>query len=96
MLGTIAGLLVIGLVAGFLARVVVPGRQSLSNLQTLLLGIVGSFVGGFLGRLMFGQGDGFVQPSSWIGSVIGAAIVLLVYLQVRRRTGAGQRSSADV
>lgn len=92
MIGTIVGLLVIGLVAGFLARAVVPGRQSLSVLQTLLLGVVGSFVGGFLGRLLFGRGDGFVQPSSWIGSVIGAVIVLLVYLQVRHRTGAAQRT----
>ena len=55
MLGTILGLLIIGVVAGFIARAVVPGRQSMSVLQTLLLGIAGSFVGGFLGRLLFGS-----------------------------------------
>jgi len=54
-------------------------------LQTILLGIVGSFVGGFLGRLLFHHGHGFVQTSSWIGSVIGSIIVLLVYLQVQKR-----------
>ena len=86
MIGTIVGLLVIGLVAGFLARALVPGRQSMSVLQTILLGIVGSFVGGFLGRILFGRGDNFVQPASWIGSIIGAVIVLLVYLQIKRRT----------
>ena len=86
MIGTIIGLIVIGLIAGFIARAVVPGRQSMGVLQTILLGIVGSFVGGFLGRLIFGAGDGFVQPSSWIGSVIGAVIVLLVYLQIKRRS----------
>ncbi|CAA9287571.1 MAG: putative membrane protein [uncultured Friedmanniella sp.] len=87
MLGTIIGLIVIGLIAGFIARAVVPGRQSLSILQTILLGIVGSFVGGFLGRLLFGSGNGLVQPSSWIGSIIGAIIVLVIYLAVKRRSG---------
>lgn len=94
MLGTIIGLLVIGLIAGFIARAVVPGRQSMSILQTLLLGVVGSFIGGFLGRLLFGSGDGFVQPSSWIGSIIGAVLVLLVYLQIKRRAGTADRAAA--
>jgi uncharacterized membrane protein YeaQ/YmgE (transglycosylase-associated protein family) len=85
-IGTIIGLIVIGLLAGFIARAVVPGRQSMSVLQTILLGIVGSFVGGFLGRLLFGSGDGYIQPSSWIGSAIGAVIVLLVYLMIKRRS----------
>ncbi len=87
MLGTIIGLLIIGLIAGFIARAVVPGRQSLSILQTILLGIVGSFVGGFLGKLLFNSGGGFVQPSSWIGSIIGAIIVLVIFLAVKRRSG---------
>ncbi|HSU35267.1 MAG TPA: GlsB/YeaQ/YmgE family stress response membrane protein [Propionibacteriaceae bacterium] len=91
MIGTIIGLIVIGLLAGFIARAVVPGRQSMSILQTILLGIVGSFVGGFLGRLLFGSGDGYVQPSSWIGSAIGAVIVLLVYLLIKR----GSRTPAS-
>lgn len=90
MLSTIIGLIVIGLIAGFIARAVVPGRQSMSVLQTMLLGIVGSFVGGFLGRILFGSGDGLVQPSSWIGSTIGAIIVLLVYLRISRRSNAEQ------
>lgn len=85
MLGTIIGLLVIGFIAGLIARAVVPGKQNLSLLATLVLGVIGSFVGGFLGRLIFGHGSGFVQPSSWIGSIIGSIIVLLVYLAVQRR-----------
>jgi uncharacterized membrane protein YeaQ/YmgE (transglycosylase-associated protein family) len=92
MLSTIIGLIIIGLVAGFIARALVPGRQSMSVLQTILLGIVGSFVGGFLGRILFGSGDGLVQPSSWIGSIIGAIIVLLVYLQITRRSNAESTS----
>ncbi len=86
MLGTVIGLLVIGLVAGYIARAVVPGRQSMSVLQTLLLGVVGSFVGGFLGRLLFGSGDSLIQPSSWIGSVIGSVIVLVIYVKVKGGT----------
>lgn len=84
MLGTIIGLIVIGLIAGFIARALVPGRQSMTILQTLVLGVVGSFVGGFLGRLLFHHGGGFIQPSSWIGSIIGAVIVLVIYLQVTK------------
>ena len=93
MLGTILGLLIIGLIAGFIARAVVPGRQSMSILQTILLGIAGSFVGGFLGRLLFGSGDSLVQPSSWIGSTIGAVIVLATYLLIKRRTGTDPRAA---
>lgn len=48
MLGTIIGLLVIGFIAGLIARAVVPGKQNLSLLATLVLGVIGSFVGGFL------------------------------------------------
>lgn len=88
MLGTILGLIVIGLVAGFIARAVVPGRQHMSVTATIVLGIVGSFVGGLLGRLLFHHGGGFVQPSSWIGSIIGAVIVLLIYLSVKGRSRA--------
>ena len=65
MLGLIVSLLIIGLIAGALARLVVPGRQDMSILMTIVLGVVGSFVGGFLGYLLFhkdGQ-DGFFQPA---------------------------------
>ena len=86
MLGLIISLLIIGLIAGALARLVVPGKQDLSILAMILLGIVGSFVGGFIGYLIFHKdaSDGFFQPSGIIGSIIGAIIVLLVYLRVNR------------
>jgi uncharacterized membrane protein YeaQ/YmgE (transglycosylase-associated protein family) len=85
LLGTIIGLIIIGLIAGFIARALVPGKQSMTVLQTILLGIVGSFVGGFLGRLLFHHGGGFIQTSSWIGSIIGSVIVLLIYMQFQKR-----------
>ena len=84
MLWTILGLIVIGLIAGLLARAIIPGKQSMGILLTIVLGIVGSFVGGFLGYLLFRNdaGAGFLQPAGIIGSIIGAIIVLLVYLKV--------------
>ncbi len=90
MLGLIISLIIIGLIAGALARLLVPGRQSMSIPATILLGIVGSFIGGFLGYLIFhkdGQ-DGFFQASGIIGSVIGAIIALLIWMRVgeNRRT----------
>jgi uncharacterized membrane protein YeaQ/YmgE (transglycosylase-associated protein family) len=80
-LGSIIVLLLIGAIAGFLARAIVPGKDSMSIPATILLGVVGSFVGGFLGALLFGKDafEGLLQPSGIIGSIIGAIIALLVY-----------------
>ncbi|BDI22487.1 GlsB/YeaQ/YmgE family stress response membrane protein [Herbiconiux sp. L3-i23] len=87
MIGLIISIIVIGLIAGALARLIVPGRQSMSILMTIVLGVIGSFVGGFLGFLIFGADsqDGFFQPAGIIGSVIGAIIVLLIYISVKGR-----------
>jgi uncharacterized membrane protein YeaQ/YmgE (transglycosylase-associated protein family) len=81
--GLIVSLIVIGLVAGALARLAVPGKQNLTVGGTIVLGIVGSFVGGFLGYLLFHHDsqNGFIQPSGIVGSVIGSIIVLLLWLR---------------
>ncbi len=74
-------LLIVGAIAGFLARAIVPGRDRMGLIPTIVLGVVGSFIGGFLGALLFGKDalEGLLQPSGIIGSVIGAVIALLVY-----------------
>ncbi len=87
-------LLVVGLIAGFLARALVPGKDSMSLAGTLLLGVSGSVVGGLLlGLLVGGFRDRGFSPAGIIGSVIGAVIVLLIYNRVseRRRTGTTAR-----
>ena len=84
MLGFIIGLLLIGLIAGFIARALVPGRDPMGIGGTILLGVAGSFVGGFLGRLLFSNQE---TTAGLIGSVIGAVILLLIYnATVRNRT----------
>jgi uncharacterized membrane protein YeaQ/YmgE (transglycosylase-associated protein family) len=76
----IISLLLIGLVAGFIARAVVPGKDSMSIPATIALGIVGSVVGGLiLGLLTAGNRDSGFGPAGWIGSIVGAIIALLVY-----------------
>jgi uncharacterized membrane protein YeaQ/YmgE (transglycosylase-associated protein family) len=80
-------LLVVGLIAGGLARLLVPGPDPMSLPATWLLGVLGSFVGGFLGYVLFGADidDGAVQASGIVGSVIGAIILLLIYRAIQRR-----------
>ncbi|CAA9342075.1 MAG: hypothetical protein AVDCRST_MAG16-1876 [uncultured Frankineae bacterium] len=82
-------LLIIGAVAGFLARAIVPGKDSMGIVPTIVLGIVGSFIGGFLGAILFGKDaiEGLLQPSGLIGSVIGAIIALVVYNAMTGRKG---------
>jgi len=81
MLGFILYMILIGLIAGFIARALVPGKDALSVPGTILLGIVGSFIGGFLGYVIthHNASDGAFQASGIIGSVIGAVLALLVY-----------------
>ncbi len=82
----------VGFVVGLIARAIMPGTQSLGIVLTALLGIAGSFVAGFLGQALglyqAGQGAGF------IGSVIGALIVLFVVGKLKGGSGSGSGSGA--
>lgn len=84
MLLTILGWIVFGLIAGFIARAIVPGKDHIGLLRTIVIGVVGSIVGGFLFGLLTGGLRGF-QPAGWIGSIIGAVIVLVIYNRVTGR-----------
>ena len=87
MLGLIITMIIVGAIAGFIARAVVPGPDPMGVVGTIVLGIVGSFIGGFLGYLLFGTDfdDGAFQASGLIGSIIGAVVALLVYRMATRR-----------
>ncbi|UQX88386.1 GlsB/YeaQ/YmgE family stress response membrane protein [Jatrophihabitans telluris] len=70
----------LGLVAGAIARLLVPGRTRLGFWLTAVLGMIGSFVGGFLGYLIgHDKGEGGLQVSGIFGSVIGSVILLALY-----------------
>ncbi len=87
MIGFIITLIIVGAIAGFIARAVVPGRDPMGVVGTIVLGIIGSFVGGFLGYLLFRRdtAEGALQPSGIIGSILGAIVALLIYRAVSRR-----------
>jgi uncharacterized membrane protein YeaQ/YmgE (transglycosylase-associated protein family) len=70
--------LIVGLIAGFIARALVPGRDPMGWMGTMILGIIGSFVGGTLAALLFG-GTLDVTPAGLIGSIIGSIVVLLIW-----------------
>lgn len=93
MIGFIIYLLVIGVIAGFLARFLVPGPDPMSAVATIVLGVIGSFVGGFIGWAIFGKdlNEGALQPSGIIGSVVGAVVVLLIWRAVSGSRGSSVR-----
>ena len=81
-------MLVIGLIAGAIGRALVPGKQSMSIGMTILLGVIGSFLGGFLGYLIFKKdmSQGWFQPAGFIGSIIGAVIVVFLWARFSGRS----------
>jgi uncharacterized membrane protein YeaQ/YmgE (transglycosylase-associated protein family) len=81
--------LILGLIAGAIAKLILPGRQGGGWFITLLLGVVGAFLGGLLGGLLFGRGlTEFFDLGTWLLAIAGAIIVLLIYGMVTRRSNA--------
>jgi uncharacterized membrane protein YeaQ/YmgE (transglycosylase-associated protein family) len=80
-------LLVIGLVAGLLARLLMPGRDAMGLLATLLLGVVGSIIGGVISWAIWGgSSTGGIHPSGLLMSIVGAFLVLLIWRLVKGRS----------
>ena len=72
--------IIFGGIVGLIARFLLPGRDSMSLVATIVLGIIGSFVGGFLAQLLFNGNASLPPPTAgWIGSIIGAIVVLVIY-----------------
>ncbi|MFB6711094.1 MULTISPECIES: GlsB/YeaQ/YmgE family stress response membrane protein [unclassified Streptomyces] len=78
---------VIGLLAGAIAKALMPGKDPGGCLITMLIGIVGGLLGGWLGKVIFGVHsiNGFFHLSTWIAAVVGSVIVLAVYRLIRGR-----------
>jgi len=78
-------LIVIGAIAGFIARAVIPGKQDLGIGMTIVLGIIGSVVGNLLGSLIFEPHRFELGTSGIIGSIIGAIVVLGIYVMATNK-----------
>ncbi len=80
---SILGTLFIGLIAGFIARAIKPGNDSMGWIMTALLGVAGAFLAGYLGAALgfYTQGD----PVGFIASVVGAIILLVIYGFFKKR-----------
>ena len=80
----IISMIIVGFIVGLLARAIMPGDQKMGWILTAILGIVGAFVAGYLGQAM-----GWYQPgegAGWIGSIVGAIIVLFIYGLIAKRS----------
>jgi uncharacterized membrane protein YeaQ/YmgE (transglycosylase-associated protein family) len=79
--------LLLGLIAGAIAKAILPGRQGGGWFMTLLLGVVGALLGGWLGSVIFGIGlEEFWSIQTWLVAIVGAIIVLLIYGLVTRNS----------
>jgi uncharacterized membrane protein YeaQ/YmgE (transglycosylase-associated protein family) len=84
---SIIGWIILGLIAGAIAKAILPGTQGGGWIATLLLGVVGALLGGFLGSVIFGvKLEGFFDLSTWLLAIGGAIVVLLIYGLVTRGT----------
>ena len=77
-------MIIVGFVVGLIARAIMPGEQKLGIILTVILGIVGSLVAGYLGAAvgLYAPGEG----AGWIGSIVGAIIVLFVYGLIAKKS----------
>ncbi|WP_225802705.1 GlsB/YeaQ/YmgE family stress response membrane protein [Streptomyces sp. NK15101] len=86
----IIGWILLGLLAGIIAKALMPGRDPGGCIVTILIGIAGALLGGWLGKVIFDveSVDGFFELSTWIAAIVGSLILLIIYRLVlgRRRS----------
>ncbi|MFJ9001644.1 GlsB/YeaQ/YmgE family stress response membrane protein [Streptomyces sp. NPDC102359] len=86
----------IGLIAGAIAKALMPGKDPGGIIITMLIGIAGGLLGGFLGKVIFGVDsiDGFFDLSTWIAAIIGSVILLGLYRVFAGRSHRGGHAHA--
>lgn len=85
------GFLLLGLIAGAIAKLILPGKQGGGWIATLILGVVGALIGGWIGSLFGLNIENFFDLGTWLCAIGGSIIVLLVYGAI---VGRGDRSKA--
>jgi uncharacterized membrane protein YeaQ/YmgE (transglycosylase-associated protein family) len=92
----IIGWIILGLLAGLIAKALLPGDDPGGVIITALIGIAGAFIGGFITKALgFGDPiDEFFDLSTWLGAIIGSIVLLLLYRAVVGRRDRGHRPTA--
>jgi uncharacterized membrane protein YeaQ/YmgE (transglycosylase-associated protein family) len=87
--------IVLGLVAGLIANMLIPGRRSQGLILTCVIGIVGALAGGWVATRLFHVHtlNGFFNLSTWLTAIVGAAVLLLIFHLISERSGASRRST---
>ncbi|HEY8912968.1 GlsB/YeaQ/YmgE family stress response membrane protein [Lacisediminihabitans sp.] len=81
------GWIILGLLAGAIAKAILPGRQGGGWIVTLLLGVVGALLGGWIGSAIFGVGiNSFFSLSTWLLAILGSIVVLLIFALITRNS----------
>ena len=83
----VLGWILFGLVVGIIAKLLMPGRDPGGFIITVLLGIAGAVIGGFIGRAFGFYGPG--EPAGFLMSTLGAIVLLFIYHKLRRPTASG-------
>jgi uncharacterized membrane protein YeaQ/YmgE (transglycosylase-associated protein family) len=92
----IIGWIILGLLAGLIAKALLPGDDPGGFVITALIGIAGAFIGGLIAKALgFGDPiDEFFDLSTWLGAIIGSILLLLLYRALVGRGGRGRRTTA--
>lgn len=77
------GMLIVGFIVGLLARALKPGDDKLGWIMTIVLGVAGSLIAGYIGRAAGWYAPG--EPVGWIASIIGAIVLLVIYGMIKKR-----------
>ena len=80
--------LILGLIAGAIAKAILPGRQGGGWIATLILGVIGALLGGWIGGALFGADiNEFFSIETWLVAILGSLVVLVIYGFVTRKSG---------